>query len=62
MESMEQRIGNWDRFLVVEENKARLAHFLSTKMSRGYGTHPGRELVGSQRFFFLGGGGGGRES
>ena len=35
----------WDRFIVIEENKASLAHFLSTKMSQRYGTHRGRELV-----------------
>ena len=29
--SREQRIGNWDRFIVVKENKASLAHFLSLK-------------------------------
>ena len=41
--SREQRIGNWDRFIVIEESKASLAHFLSTEMSQRYGTHPGRE-------------------
>ena len=50
VESREQRIGNWDRFTVVEENKASLAHFLSTKMSQRYGTHPGCELVVSGGF------------
>ena len=50
MASREQRIGNWDRFIVVEENKASLAHFLSTEMSQRYGTHPGRELVVSGGF------------
>ena len=50
VESREQRIGNWDRFIVVEENKASLAHFLSTEMSQRYGTHPGRELVVSGGF------------
>lgn len=48
--SREQRIGNWDRFIVVEENKASLAHFLSTEMSQRYGTHPGCELVVSGGF------------
>ncbi|KAK2554918.1 hypothetical protein P5673_023601 [Acropora cervicornis] len=48
--SREQRIGNWDRFIVVEENKANLAHFLSTEISQRYGTHPGRELVVSGGF------------
>ena len=51
--SREQRIGNWDRFIVVEET-ASLNHFLSTEMSQRYGTHPGRELVvlgeGSERY------------
>ena len=50
VESREQRIGNWDRFTVVEENKASLAHFLSTEMSQRYGTHPGCELVISGGF------------
>ena len=50
VESREQRIGNWDRFTVVEENKASLAHFLSTEMSQRYGTHPQRELVVSGGF------------
>ena len=50
VESRERRIGNWGRFIVVEENKASLAHFLSTEMSQRYGTHPGRELVVSGGF------------
>ena len=50
VESKKQRIGNWDRFIVVEENKASLAHFLSTEMSQRYGTHPGGELVVSGGF------------
>ena len=50
VKSREQRIGNWDRFIVVEENKASLAHFLSTEMSQRYRTHPGRELVVSGGF------------
>ena len=50
VESRERRIGNWDRFIVVEENKASLAHFLSIEMSQRYGTHPGRELVVSEGF------------
>ena len=50
VESREQRIGNWDRFIVVKENKASLAHFLLTEMSQHYGTHPGHELVVSVGF------------
>ena len=50
VESKEQRIGNRDRFIVVQENTASLAHFLSTEMSQRYGRHPGRELVVSGRF------------
>ena len=50
VESREQRIGNWDRFIVVYENKAILAHFLSTEMSQRYGVHPGLELVVSGGF------------
>ena len=49
-ESREQRIGNWDRFIVVQENKASLAHFLSTEMSHRYGTHPGGEWMVSGGF------------
>ena len=36
--------------LSLKENKASLAHFLSTEMSQSYGTHPGRELVVSRGF------------
>lgn len=50
VESREQRIGSWERFIVIEENKASLAHFLSTEMSQRYGTHPRRELVVSGGF------------
>ena len=50
MESREQRIANWDRFIVVEENKASLAHFISTEMTQRYEAHPRRELVVSGGF------------
>ena len=50
VESREQRIGISDRFIVVEENKARFALSLSTEMSQRYGTHPGREMVISGGF------------
>ena len=36
--------------LSLKENKASLAHFLSTEMSQRYGTHPQRELVVSGGF------------
>ena len=45
-ESREQRIGKWDRFIVVEENKASLADFLSTEMSQRYRTHPVLDVSG----------------
>ena len=50
VESREQRNGNRDRLIVVDEKKARLAHFLLTEMSQRKGTHPGRELVVSGGF------------
>ena len=51
VESREPWIGNWDSFIVVEENKAsQIAHFLSAEMSQCWGTHPGRELVASGGF------------
>ena len=54
MESKEQLIGNWDRFIVVENNKARLAHFLSTEMSQRYATQvldvSWRLAEGSERY------------
>ena len=39
------RIGNWERFIILEDNKASLAHFLSTEISESYSAPPGRELV-----------------
>ena len=45
VESREQRNSNRDRLNVVDEKKARLAHFLLSEMSQRKGTHPGRELV-----------------
>lgn len=50
MESQEQRIGDWGKFIVLEDNKASLAHFLSTKMLESYIAHPRRELVVSVGF------------
>ena len=54
VESKEQRIGNWDRFIAVEKNEARLAHFLSTEMSQRYGTQvldvSWRLAEGSERY------------
>ena len=39
------RIGNWERFIIQEDNKASLARFLSTEISESYSAPPGRELV-----------------
>ena len=47
---MNSGIGNWDRFIVFEESKASLVHFLSTEMPQRYETHPKRELAVSGRF------------
>lgn len=32
-DNRDQRIGNWERFIILEDNKASLAHFLSTEIS-----------------------------
>ena len=45
MDNRDQRIGNWERFIILEDNKANLAHFLSTEISESYSAPPGRELV-----------------
>ena len=45
MDNRDQRIGNWERFIILEDNKASLAHFLSTEISESYRPPPGRELV-----------------
>jgi len=50
VESRCQRIGDWDRFIVLEDNKASLAHFLSTDRSQSHNAHPRRELVVSGGF------------
>lgn len=50
VESRDQRIGNWERFTVKEDNKPSLAHFLSTEISRSYNAHHRRELVLSGGF------------
>ena len=50
VESQEQRIGDWGRFIVLEDNKACLAHFWSAKMSESYIAYPRRELVVSGGF------------
>ena len=41
---------NWERFIILEDNKASLAHFLSTEISENYSAPPGRELVISGGF------------
>ena len=39
------RIGNWERLIILEDNKASLARFVSTEISESYSASPGRELV-----------------
>ena len=50
VDSREQRIGNWKRFIAIEDNKASLAHFLSTEISKRYSGSPRYELVISGGF------------
>ena len=50
VESRDHRIGDWDRFIVLEDNKASLAHFLSSEMSQSYNAHSRREIVLSGGF------------
>ena len=45
MDNRDQRIGNWERFIILDDNKASLAHFLSTEISESYSAPSGRELV-----------------
>ena len=45
MDNRDQRTGNWERFIILEGNKANLAHFLSTEISESYSAPPKRELV-----------------
>ena len=45
VDTRDQRIGNWERFIILEDNKASLAHFLSTEISESYSMPPGQELV-----------------
>ena len=45
VDNRDQRIGNCERFIILEDNKASLAHFLSTEISESYSAPPGRELV-----------------
>ena len=41
VDNRDQRIGNWERFIILEDNKASLAHFLSTEISESYSVPPG---------------------
>ena len=45
VDNRDQRTGNWERFIILEDNKASLAHFLSTEISESYSAPSGRELV-----------------
>ena len=50
VESRDQKIGNWDRFVTLDENKASLAHFLCTKLPENCKLLSGQELVVSGGF------------
>ena len=50
VESKEQKIGKWERFIAADKNKASLTNILSTEISRTYPPQPGRELVLSGGF------------
>ena len=50
VESRDQRIGNWDKFITTKENKGSLTNFVSTEISESYERHPRRELVVSGGF------------
>ena len=46
VDNRDGRIGNWERFIIIEDNKASLAHILTTEISaESYSAPPGRELV-----------------
>ena len=45
MDNRDQINGNWERFIILVDNKASHAHFLSTEISESYSAPPGRELV-----------------
>ena len=40
VESRDQRIGNWDKFITTEENKRSLTNFVSTEISESYERRP----------------------
>ena len=50
VDNRDQRIGNWERFIILKDNKASLAHFLSTEISESYSAPPWRELVRLQGY------------
>ena len=41
VDKRDERIGNWERFIILEDNKASLAHFFSTEISESYSAPPG---------------------
>jgi len=45
VDGREQEIGNWNRSIILDENKQSLANFLYTEMSQTYRGHPRKELV-----------------
>lgn len=51
VESRDQKIGSWEKFIVLEENKASLVNFLSEDISKRYQSHDSnRELILSGGF------------
>lgn len=50
IERRDQKIGNWERFILLEDNKAVLADSLSTEISQRYTTPREKELVLSGGF------------
>ncbi|KAL8591673.1 hypothetical protein ACOMHN_056789 [Nucella lapillus] len=48
--SRTQAIGKWDRFILLEENKASLANFLCEELEKNFRNEPGKELVLSGGF------------
>lgn len=50
VECRQQKIGNWERFLSLDNNKASLVNFLCTEISQGFQDDPDKELVLSGGF------------
>ena len=50
MTCRKQKIGNWDRCIILDESKESLANFLCTDMSETYRGQPRKELVLNEGF------------